>query len=74
MPNTVSSSWRNCVTFSVRLPEQDVDDLAGAEPLAALAVAAGSTVDSSFCAATVPSHDSGGVRQVSQLPHGARVL
>jgi hypothetical protein len=27
-----------------------------------------STVDSSFCAATVPSQDSGGVRQVSQLP------
>ena len=28
------------------------------------------TVESSFCAGTVPSHDSGGDRQVSQLPHG----
>ena len=28
------------------------------------------TVESTFCAATVPSHDSGGARQVSQLPHG----
>ena len=26
------------------------------------------TVESSFCAGTVPSHDSGGARQVSQLP------
>ena len=32
------------------------------------------TVESSFCAATVPSHDSGGARQVSQLPHGRRRL
>ena len=30
-----------------------------------------STVESSFCAATVPSQDSGGVRQVSQLPQAA---
>ena len=29
------------------------------------------TVESTFCAATVPSHVSGGVRQVSQLPHGS---
>jgi hypothetical protein len=28
------------------------------------------TVDSSFCAATVPSQTSGGDRHVSQLPHG----
>ncbi len=29
------------------------------------------TADSSFCAATVPSQDSAGVRQVSQFPQGA---
>ena len=29
------------------------------------------TVESSFCAGTVPSHDSGGTRHVSQLPHGS---
>ena len=28
------------------------------------------TADSSFCAATVPSHTEGGDRHVSQLPHG----
>ena len=33
-----ASSWPNCSTFGVRLPEQDVDDLPGAEPLVALAV------------------------------------
>ncbi len=32
------------------------------------------TADSSFCAATVPSQVCGGDRQVSQLPHGRRVL
>ena len=42
----------------------------GAEPLAALA-AQPRDRESTFCAATVPSHDSGGVRHVSQLPHGS---
>ena len=50
---------RTASTLSVvRLPSRMSIDLPGAEPLVALAVAAGSTVDSSFCAATVPSQDS----------------
>ena len=32
-----------------------------------------STADSRFCAATVPSQDCGGARQVSQLPHAPDV-
>ena len=69
----VSASWRNWVTLSVFWPSRMSMDWP-APNFWPRSRCSRSTVDSSFCAATVPSQDSGGVRQVSQLPHARALL
>ncbi len=67
MPKTFNSSWRNWDTLSVRLPSRMSMDCP-APNFWLRSFCRRNTVDSSFCAGTVPSQDSGGVRQVSQFP------
>ncbi len=67
MPNTESWSWSNWITFAVRRPSR-MSTICTAPNFCRRSRSSRHTVDSTFCAATVPSQVSGGTRQVSQLP------
>ena len=70
IPNTDSWSWSNWMTFAVLRPSR-MSMIWPAPNFWPRSRFSRTTVDSSFCAATVPSQVSGGVRQVSQLPQPA---
>ena len=68
MPKVLSRSWPYCATLSVRLAAQHVDQVAGAEALAAVLVEA---VDAATAPCAPPRwrpRSAGGCRQLSQLP------
>lgn len=67
MPNTDSWSWSNWITLAVRRPSR-MSTICTAPNFCPRSRCSRTTVDSTFCAATVPSQVSGGARQVSQLP------
>ena len=70
MRQVASRSWPYCSTRAVRLPRRM--SIRWPAPKRWLRSRfSRTTVESSFCAGTVPSQLSGGVRQVSQLPHGS---
>ena len=67
-PNTVRDAWPCWVIFGVFLPSR-MSMTWPAPNLWCRSRWSRNTADSSFCAAIVPSQDSGGARHVSQLPH-----
>ncbi len=67
MPNTDSWSWSNWMTLAVRFPSR-MSTACTTPNFCRRSWCSRHTVDSSFCAATVPSQVSGGARHVSQLP------
>ena len=70
IPNTDSWSWSNWITLPVRLPSR-MSTICSAPNFCPRSRCSRTTVDSTFCAAMVPSQVSGGVRHVSQLPQPA---
>ncbi len=69
MPNTVNESWSCSITFAVLRPSR-MSITWPAPNFCRRSLASRNTADRNFCAAIVPSQDSGGDRQVSQLPQG----
>lgn len=70
MPNTESWSWSNWITLAVRRPSR-MSMIWPAPNFCRRSRSSRHTVDSTFCATTVPSQVSGGLRQVSQLPQAS---